>query len=72
MNKQAQGEFVHPVAPGKGERFANEASETPTQGAVPALDVAGFACFLATQAVGAPGKASSYASQKSLRGARQR
>ena len=52
MNKQAQGEFVHPVALGEGERLANKAAEALTQSVVPPLDVAGFAFAFAAQSGG--------------------
>ena len=53
MNKQAQREFMHPVALGEGEGLSHEAAQTLTQGAVPAFNVAGFPFALVAQAVGA-------------------
>ncbi len=56
MNEQAQGQFVHPVAFGEGERFSYETAQALAQSAVPTLDIAGFARALAGAAVGAAGK----------------
>ena len=58
MHEQAQGGFVHPLALGEGERFANKASETLTSGVVPAFDVAGLARAFAAGAVGCAGERS--------------
>ncbi len=72
MNEQAQGHFVHPVALGEGERIANRAPETLTQDVIPTLDVAVSPAPLPVQRWVRRGKTSLYASQKSLRVARQR
>ena len=56
VDEQAQGDFVHPLALGKGEGLAHEASESLAQGVVPTLDVAGLACALVGAAVGAARK----------------
>ena len=56
MNEQAQGEIVHAFALGEGERFAHEAAQSLTQGAVPAFDVVGLALGFAAQAVRALGE----------------
>ena len=56
MDEQTQGDFMHSVAFGKGEGFADETSEALAKRAVPAFDVAGFTVALAAQAVGAPWK----------------
>ena len=72
MNKQAQGECVHPVALGERGCLAHKTSKSLAQGVVEAFDVAGLTCAFVGAAVGAPGNTSSYASQKSLRVARQR
>ena len=52
MHEQAQGDFMHPRAFGKGERLANKAAERLTQGTVPAFDMTGLAGFFAAQAMG--------------------
>ena len=54
MNEQAQSEFVHPLALGEGECFANKTTEALTPGVVPAFDVTGLASAFA----GAPMRAS--------------
>ena len=43
MNKQAQSQFMHPLALGEGKRFAPEAPETLAQGAEKAFGVVGLA-----------------------------
>ncbi len=51
MNKQAQSEFVHPLALGEGEGFTHEAAQALAQRAVPAFHMAGFTRALATKAM---------------------
>ena len=46
MNKQAQGEFVHPLAFEKREGLAHEAAETLAQGAEKAFGAVGLASAL--------------------------
>ncbi len=43
MDEQAQGGFMHSLALGEGKSLANKAAKSLAQGAVPTLDVAGFA-----------------------------
>lgn len=71
VDKQAQSQFVRPVAFGERERFSHETTQTLAQGVVPTLDVAGFARAFATQAMIAPRKGL-VISQKLLRVARRR
>ena len=58
VDEQPQGDFLHSVALGKGERFTDKAARSLAQGVVPSLDIAGFARPFATEAVGSAGETS--------------
>ena len=54
MDNQPQGECMHPLALGKGKRFADKAAQALALGVVPTLDMAGLVIAFATATVGAP------------------
>jgi hypothetical protein len=56
MNKQAQVDFVHALALGKGERFAHKTPQALAQRAKPTLGVVGLALGFAAEAMRAPWK----------------
>ena len=56
MDEQTQGDLVHALALGEGERAAHEAAQTLAQGAVPTLHVAGLPLVFAAEPMRAPRK----------------
>src|SRR5579875_2788941 len=56
MDKQAQSQFMHPLALGEGERLAHEAAQPLAQGAKEAFGVVGLAFGFAAKTVRAFGK----------------